>query len=168
VSAAVDARGRLYLAWTDDVDSWLQRSDDEGVTWSAPRRLNPIEATAVYPTVAAGGDGNVLVAWYQADRRGNRNDVVAMRGARWSLRWSGSMDAGQSLAATSTADRLIHTGVLCTKGDTCALPNSRNLFDDFAAAINPRTRLATVVYTSDQPGGRRADDVTRFVTGWPW
>ena len=167
VSAAVDGRGRLYLAWTDDVDSWLQRSDDGGATWSAPRRLNPIGATAVYPSVAAAGDGTVIVAWYQADRRGNANDAGAMRGARWSLRWAGSRNAGRSMAATSTADPLIHTGVLCTKGDACARPNSRNLFDDFGAAINPDSRIATVVYTSDQPGGVRADDVTRFVTGWP-
>jgi hypothetical protein len=43
-------------------------------------------------------------------------------------------------AATST----VHSGVLCTQGDGCSIANSRDLYDDFGAAINPRTGALSV------------------------
>lgn len=39
-------RGRLYLSWSDqrngknDTDVWLSHSDDKGITWTEPRRIN--------------------------------------------------------------------------------------------------------------------------------
>jgi len=56
----------------------------------------------------------------------------------------------------------VRFGALCTGGDVCPLP-ARNLLDDFGAIADPATGLATIVYTSDRPGGTYGDDVTRSV-----
>lgn len=41
---ASDAQGRLFITWSDyrngDIDVFLERSDDDGKTWSAPVRVN--------------------------------------------------------------------------------------------------------------------------------
>ena len=53
---AVDAAGHLYAVWSDCHDVYLARSDDGGVTWTAPRRVDTPSAllhTSVLPSVAA-------------------------------------------------------------------------------------------------------------------
>jgi len=83
--AAADAstgpfRGRLYLTWADqgtgDADILLKSSDDGGVTWSSPVRVNDDAGTAAqfFPWVAVGPDGRVDVAFY--DRRDDPNDYL--------------------------------------------------------------------------------------------
>jgi hypothetical protein len=71
--------GRLYLTWTDeqpneshDTDVWLRSSDDAGVTWSAPVRVNDVTTNAQFmqrialdPTT-----GNLAFGWHDA-----RNDL---------------------------------------------------------------------------------------------
>ena len=72
--------GRVYLLWTqetpnesDDTDVMVQHSDDDGVTWSAPVRVNDDSgATSQFdPKIAIDQTtGNVAVAWYDC-----RNDT---------------------------------------------------------------------------------------------
>jgi len=58
-------------------------------------------------------------------------------------------------------DDHIHDGVLCTRGTSCAVPDTRSLLDDFGIAVLSQGQAA-VVYTNDQPGGGFANDVTRW------
>jgi hypothetical protein len=71
--------GRLYLLWTDeqpnesnDTDIWLRSSDDAGVTWSAPVRVNDVTTNAQFlPRIALDPTtGNLAFGWHDA-----RNDV---------------------------------------------------------------------------------------------
>jgi hypothetical protein len=71
--------GRLYLVWTDeqpngssDTDIWLRFSDDSGVTWSAPTRVNDVTTNAQFlPRIAIDPTtGNLAIGWHDA-----RNDV---------------------------------------------------------------------------------------------
>ncbi|MGH2597614.1 MAG: sialidase family protein [Actinomycetota bacterium] len=71
--------GRLYLLWTDeqpnassDTDIWLRFSDDSGVTWSPPSRVNDVTTNAQFlPRIAIDPTtGNLAVGWHDA-----RNDV---------------------------------------------------------------------------------------------
>ena len=160
-TAAVDEAGRVYIAWHDNMNSFLQWSDDGGSAWSAPRRVNPT-GTAVYPTVAALAGGRVGVAWYGTDAVGDANDGAAMSGAVWQLRWVTLNPSGTAFRDPLVLDADIHHGALCTRGDQCSLP-ARDLLDDFGAIADPSTGLATIVYTSDRPGGSYGDDVTRSV-----
>ena len=71
--------GRLYLVWTDeqpnesnDTDIWLRSSDDAGVTWSAPVRVNDVTTNAQFlPRIALDPTtGNLAFGWHDA-----RNDA---------------------------------------------------------------------------------------------
>src|SRR5205807_6209864 len=74
VTAAVDPAGRVYVAWSDNHDAWLQVSSNGGTSWTTPVRLNAGMGTAVDPTVATTGDGAAVVAWYGASTTGDSND----------------------------------------------------------------------------------------------
>jgi hypothetical protein len=160
-TVAVDEQGRVFVAWHDNRNAFVQRSDDGGEKWTPPVAVNA-GGTAVYPTVAAGG-GYVDVSWFGTDTTGDANDANVMGApgapgaAQWSVRWARSKDDGATFKKRATADALVHTGVLCTKGTACTISNSRDLLDDFAAVIDPATGRAVIVYTTDQPGGTRAN-----------
>ena len=71
--------GRLYLMWTDeqpngssDTDVWLRSSDDAGVTWSSPVRVNDVTTNAQFlPRIALDPTtGNLAFGWHDA-----RNDL---------------------------------------------------------------------------------------------
>jgi hypothetical protein len=71
--------GRLYLLWTDeqpnesnDTDVWIRSSDDAGLTWSAPVRVNDVTTNAQFlPRLALDPTtGNLAVGWHDA-----RNDL---------------------------------------------------------------------------------------------
>jgi hypothetical protein len=69
-------RGRLYLAYTDsavvdggDTDVFVRYSDDNGVTWSAPVRVNDDQTAAsqFWPSLAVDQtNGNVALSWYDS------------------------------------------------------------------------------------------------------
>ena len=72
-------RGRVYMVYTDeepnesdDVDILLRHSDDDGMTWSAPVRVNDDATTNTQfnPRIAFDPEtGNIAVSWHDA-----RND----------------------------------------------------------------------------------------------
>ena len=72
--------GRVYLVWTqetpnesDNTDIMLQRSDDDGATWSAPVKLNDDHTvnSQYDPSIALDqSSGNVALSWYDT-----RNDL---------------------------------------------------------------------------------------------
>src|SRR4051794_18258925 len=77
-TVATDAAGRVYFAWSDSKNSYLDVSSDGGLHWTRPNRLNPAGTAGVYPTVAGGRSGRVDVAWYGTNRSGNSNDAKRM------------------------------------------------------------------------------------------
>lgn len=173
VTIAADSSGALYIAWTDDHNSYLTSSTDGGKTWSQSVQLNPVGTTAVDPTIGAGKPGDVSVAWYGTSVAGNANDPTVMGypaaagAAVWQLDWA-HVDASQSdapaVGAVQVVDPDVHTGVLCTHGDACTIPNSRDLLDDFGMIRDRSGAGDVIVYTSDQPGGHYADDRTMWAT----
>jgi hypothetical protein len=78
--------GRMYLTWQDHADNpysddliLLSRSDDGGLTWSPPQRVNQTPAgtftdQAFEPAVHVNADGVVAVSYYDF-----RNDVSGDR-----------------------------------------------------------------------------------------
>jgi hypothetical protein len=75
--------GDLFDTWfdyrSDEFDIWLSRSVDGGVTWSAPRRVNPDTGTDHYfssiDVGEAGAASHNGVAYYRTRRIPNENDT---------------------------------------------------------------------------------------------
>jgi len=95
-------RGRLYVTWPDarsgNMDILLRTSDDGGVTWSSPRRVNDDVGTATQynPWVSVAPNGRVDLAFY--DRRDDSNDVL---NARY---YAGSTDGGLTFVNVRVSD----------------------------------------------------------------
>lgn len=68
VSAAFDAKGNLWLAWTDLKHVYVQKSTDRGQTFGKPVRVNRTPETIAAhsesrPKIALGPEGNVYLTW---------------------------------------------------------------------------------------------------------
>lgn len=159
--AAVDAAGNVYVVWAEDPDNpvpapdlpygygfavprtaarphvYLSVSRDGGATFSEPRLLSSGDRPAVFPWIAAGAEGRVVVAWYDAvlpnpsDRTPNAwNVAVAM---------STTADAAEPVFETAFATpRPLHLGSICTSGLFCSLTaGDRSLLDFFEVNILP-------------------------------
>jgi hypothetical protein len=167
-NVTTDRAGTVYFAWSDNHNSYLAASSNGGQTWSKPVQINH-GGTAVYPAPAGGTAGVIKVAFYGTTVSGDTNDVTKMgtpntRGAApWTVQVATSSNYGRSFVQQAVAP-LVHTGVLCTEGDNCSVSNSRNLYDDFGAAISPTTGALSVAYTSDQPGGQNTNVFTGYAT----
>lgn len=167
-NVTTDAAGTVYFVWSDNHNAYLAASSDGGQTWGAPVQLNKGGA-AVYPTAAGGAAGQVKVAFYGTNVTGDSNDPTAMGypgapgAAQWTVQVASSNNYGKGFGVT-TATSTVHTGVLCTEGDGCSIANSRDLYDDFGAAISPTSGSLSIAYTSDQPGGTNANDFTGYAT----
>jgi hypothetical protein len=114
----------------------------------------------------------VVIAWYGTGKKGDSNDPKAMgqpskpKSSPWYVYVAESTDGGATFTQ-SRATGVVHRGELCTHGTSCSDPNSRNLLDDFGAAISPATGLTTVAYTSDQPDGTAGHAFTGYTTMLP-
>lgn len=163
-TAAVDASGHVYMAWSDNHHAYISVSRDGGRTWTSPSggrkpayaRLDT-QGTAVYPTVAAGRGGKVQVAYYGTSVSGDANDKSKMgvagspkAAAKWHLYWASSANGGRTFKVHRVSG-VNHTGVLCTQGSSCPSPYARDLLDDFGITISPTTGLTSIAFDSDEP-----------------
>ncbi|HEY5803220.1 MAG TPA: sialidase family protein [Lysobacter sp.] len=131
--------GDLFVVWQDSrfsagaVDAIaLSVSVDDGMTWSAPRRVNntAVNVHAFTPSVHVRADGMVGVTYY--DMRANTTDTTVLQTEYWLAR---SSDAG----ATWTETRIANVFDLDTApnaggyflGDYQALASRGNVFVPF-------------------------------------
>lgn len=83
VPVTVDAAGTVYATWIDeDRHLRLSLSSDDGATWTTPMTVNPptIGTTAI-PTIVAGADGRVQLAYYGTDQSPEAADIG--EGTEW-------------------------------------------------------------------------------------
>lgn len=90
-------RGRIYTVWfthADDMGDVLLSWSDDGLNWSAPRKLRDHDGThdQFMPAVSVGPDGTVDVVFY--DRRWDPDNHLLDVGYTYSL------DGGQTFAPT--------------------------------------------------------------------
>ena len=146
-SIAVGPGGSLLAAWQDARFSSgardgiaLARSDDGGMTWSAPTRVNGDASVAAFsPSVHVRGDGTVGVSYY--DFRANTTDKATLYTEYWLARsgnaanWQENQIAGPfdlALAPRSSADNT--SGYFL--GDYQALASVGNVFVPFFVQTN--------------------------------
>ncbi|MFN2595423.1 MAG: sialidase family protein, partial [Actinomycetota bacterium] len=160
--AAVDSAGTLYIAWVEDKGTPTNpafhlyfSSKKQGGNWVGPTDVSgAISKTAVFPTMAAGADGRVVLGWYGTDVAGNNNDENALGNASWNVYVAESTNAS---SAAPTFDQLenvdpnFHTGTISTGG--LGGTADRSLLDFFTVGIDNESGNADVTYTRDKGEG---------------
>ncbi|MEA2476935.1 MAG: hypothetical protein QOC87_1134, partial [Actinomycetota bacterium] len=160
--AAVDTAGTLYIAWVEDKSGndnayhvYLSSSKDKGATWNGPTDVSgAISKTAVFPTMAAGADGRVVVGWYGTDVAGNNNDVNVMKDASWNVYVAESTNAASAnptFDQVENVDPNFHTGTVSTGG--LGGSADRSLLDFFTVGIDNKSGNADLTYTRDKGAG---------------
>jgi len=168
VAGAVDDAGNAYIVWSDadrgQRDIYLAYSTTKGQSWKGPFLVSASVGTHVFPWVAAGADGKVVVAWYGTDVKGDPNTLDSK--ASWYVNVAQSINAHDAhpvfLQSRAAADA-VHVGAICTSGLACT--GDRDLLDFFVVQLTPDGRAA-IAYAAD---GSTATTKTLFAlqTGGP-
>jgi hypothetical protein len=156
--AAVDGKGTLYVAWIENKGGqepafhlYLSASKDRGKTWSGPTDVSgPISRTAVFPSLAAGSGGRVVVGWYGTNIAGNNNNLKLMKNAQWNTYVAESInaDAKHPRFAIENVDPHFHVGTISTGG--LGGNADRSLLDFFTVGIDSKTGAADITYVRDK------------------
>lgn len=150
---AVDAAGTVYVAW--DTADWLPvethyvvdrslmtptvvlaTSRDHGETWSDPVPLSPEGIPALFPWVAAGDAGRVVVAWYQGTLPAPNGRVPNV----WHVNVAMSTTADQDepvFAQSFVSQEPNHVGSICMDGIMCLAGGDRSIGDFFEVRLLP-------------------------------
>jgi hypothetical protein len=141
-TVAVDRASNLYFAWVDSKTLALNfaYSTNQGVTWSAPRRLNaPQFETAVMPWLVAGDDGRVDLVFYGTPtKKAPPENFGPWSG--WMMQTLHGHDANPNFSATPFTDRPMHLDPICLSGIDCytqpGTVGDRELGDFFKVMID--------------------------------
>jgi hypothetical protein len=159
-AVAVDRRsGRLWVAWADSRFSGgrrdgiaLSRSDDGGLTWSAPLQVNQAPlAQAFNPALAVGPDGTVAVSHLDF-----RNDSPSDQGHLWTTGW---------LATSADGGQHWQEAMLGLPFDLRLAPNAGGLFVGDYAGLVARAGTFTGIFAMTNPGA--AGNGTDVFAGGP-
>lgn len=150
--SAVDRAGNVYVAWTeedgDGLTVFLSSTADRGKTWSGPHALSTSDRTAIFPALAAGAGGRIVLSWWGTDDAvGDPNDFGG--GVVWDVRAAVSLN-GSSQAPTfelGVVEEGFHRGSVWTvsKGS-----GDRRLLDFFDVEVEPSTGAVLVTYARDR------------------
>ena len=171
----VSPDGTLYVVWVDQQDTTVKclASSDGGDSFGAPITIAPVTLLPTtlpggtfrvftYPTVCAGPNGTVVVAW--ADYRDGTSKIYYRSSTDHGASWSGP-DSGQLLSAgldLNAALHDFHPQLACDANGYigCA-------FYEFGATPPSGTNLINVMMAFSFDNGTAFAD-SRTVTDQPW
>jgi hypothetical protein len=149
VNVTTDSAGTVYSIYSDDRNTFLSYSTNQGQTWSAPLKINSV-ATAIMPWAQALSPGKIDVVYYGTSysKAGVTPDNYP-NSASWKVYLAQDTNVLSGGKFTNTAASPVnHYGGVCESGITCS--GNRDLFDDFGVAVSPLTGLASIIYSDDQ------------------
>lgn len=174
---AVDADGNLYVVWDEDGNGreqgiWYSASQDGGVSWSTPVRINEGPEFAFWPWVAVGEAGNVSVAWLEHEtpiESGDPEQADAGWNVMVALTQTGLGCDGSDVPGfqvTQATSEPIHTGTVCNGGTVCqAELVDRRLGDYFANTVAADGMTVVAVSDTRQGGSVALPLAVRQVSG---
>lgn len=152
--ASFDAAGTAYLVWAEDPAApdvpaaivepgrivgipsvFLTVSHDKGLTWSEPTQLSSPGMPALFPWIAAGKAGRVVVAWYEAQQPVPANRLPNVFDVKVAMSTTADM-AEPTFAFAQVNDEPVHVGAFCTEGLACSLTGGdRSMLDFFEVRL---------------------------------
>ena len=160
--AELAERFQPVQASDDGINVHLTLSQDGGMTWTVPVRVNngTNTKTALAPWVVAGSAGKVNVTWWGTGSNSNMDP-----NANWQVFMAQSQNA---LKATPTFDEtaatgVMHVGAICVNGTGCAT-GTRNLAEYFApTSYVDGSEL--ILYSDDYNNSSPVATFTRQISG---
>jgi len=179
---AVDNVGNVYAEWSDGINVFYESSSDHGTTWDGktdgtgpPTQVSlpfgPADCTnttgpvcglhtALFPWMAATGNGHVDFVWYGSPTTTQPTSTVPNYGnatSPWSVFFAETFNGLANVNGNSTAPIIYqtvankdpnHIGPICISGTTCL--SGRTLGDFFQVAIEQSTSCAVIAYANDR------------------
>lgn len=151
--AAIDDAGNVYVAWSNATPTgsgeqiWVSMKPQNGTAFRAPVLVST-STTGVsrfLPTIVAGGNGRVGVAYYEAPSINNET-------AKWRVYYSYAADAYNATNASFTTVDVygepVLEGIMCAgNGFTCI--GTEHWFGDFIGAARLWNGLVGIVFNDD-------------------
>jgi len=151
-NVSIDNAGNVYVVYCDNHNIYYSYSTNHGTTWSAPVQVNKSpSATAIFPWSVAHGAGHIDIVWYGTSYYDGVNPPDSYpSSAAWYVYFAqnrSATTAGSNFTQVQ-ATPIVHYGGVCEGGISCT--GNRDLYDDFGVAVNPKTGLASIIYSDDQ------------------
>jgi hypothetical protein len=148
-NVSVDKAGNVYSIYGDDHHIYYSVSTNRGQSWTAPRRVDAGNGTAIFPWSTAGDAGKLDVVYYKTPYYGTEHPDNYPASAAWTVGFAQNLKAlGGGSFSETTATPVVHYGGVCESGVACT--GNRDLYDDFGVAASPKTGLASIIYSDDQ------------------
>ncbi len=157
-SMALDRVGNIHIVFSrcsipghTNCQIYLVSSADQGTTWNDAVRVSDLSAataTAVEPSVAAGGDGVVNVTWLGSPAA--TPDVASNWHVFFAQTWN-ALSLTPTFAQNQAESAVMHDQDICFNGLGCAAtpnqsPGNRDLLEYFSMTIDPDGN-ANIAYT---------------------
>lgn len=178
----MDAKGNLYATWSDNGTGlrpqgiYYAFSTDQGETWSTPVRVDADAKDDVWPWLAVGAEGQVVVTWLQSQLETDAPLAGEAGGteAEWHVmvaHTGSGLGCGDSenvtFTITQASSEPIHTGTICQHGTTCQADlTDRRLGDYFSIEVDG-DGFAHVAVSDTRQGGAVALPLHIRQTGGP-
>lgn len=164
----LDEEGNLYVTYSDNGSGqraegiYYTFSSDLGETWADPVRIDPDDQDVVWPWLAVGAPGQVVISWLQSDQ--STDAILAGEAggedAKWNVMVShtGSglgcgTDSTPGFRVSRASSEPIHTGTICQHGTTCQADlTDRRLGDYFSVEVGGDD-LVDIAVSDTRQGG---------------
>jgi hypothetical protein len=178
----MDTEGNLYATWTDNGSGlrpegiYYAYSTDQGETWSLPVRVDADAKDDVWPWLAVGEKGQVIITWLQSQKE--TDDILPGEAggddAEWQVMTAHTghgLGCGDSenvaFTITQASAEPVHVGTICQGGTLCqAELVDRRLGDYFSIEV-AGDGTAHVAVSDTRKGGAVALPLHIRQTGGP-
>ncbi len=140
----VDAKGNVYVVWSDGFKVEYASSTDGGASFSKPHQVNhdnralvPVTGAEkpdpgksdLFPWIAAGADGLLDVVWYHGEGGAKRSNLAYRdpgdKNTKWTVAFAQLGAAHgrvpKELSYSDAVTPVVHTGDICQNGTFCSL-----------------------------------------------
>ncbi len=165
-SLRLDPAGNLYITWDESgagsrpAGVYFSSSADGGKTWLAPTRLDIDNKTDIWPWLAVGSTGKVVVAWLEASTHLPNEDAETQGSHGWRVL---ATETTSGLGCQGTAPVFsapavatpgpVHVGTICQGGTTCqAMAIDRRMGDYFSVGVDDAGAAYVGVSDTRMPG----------------
>ena len=149
---AIDHGGNVYGAFSTQLPGslmgvYVTASTDHGKTWSAARRVNAPDQTAVFPAIVGGDQGRVDLIWI-----GTSGTNVSDATNQWNIFFGQSRNAASGSPRWSVGQistQVMHIGDICNRGLNCNIFGGNRDLADFISVTIDADGNANAVWTDD-------------------